>query len=274
MKKNIILLLLLVGMIQAAVKEQCMRMLPHLLFVAPALYTLHKWTTIEKKIVQHFEPMQDKKVAAFLEQECATITPQKIRFFVGRASLLSQSLGETPACATSNNIIILHPDYYAMIQNLFAQETLTEQDQGTLNILRFIVQHEAMHIRNHDPRNRVITDTLLTLIEMAAFQALANRFFATKKSSVAGFVAAQTIDVLLSSWYYKWQEKNADAGVRGAAALQGGKILFANLLAECQMNPGLYICDEVLNFSHPTIKSRLQRIEERIQEQQAAYQAA
>lgn len=267
MKKIVLFIGMSVSLLQAELKNTVVTAAPHVAFALPALASLRVWNNIEAVANKHFTLITHKTLVDFLQAECAKVTSKKIRFFVGDTKMLGMGTEEHLAAAIGRDIIVFHPQYHSFLEQLFAKTALTEQDQASLNILRFLIQHEAMHVHKQDSLSRVQAIIGVSIAKMVAFELIKN-YCATKSAKWLTFFGVSLAGNLLFSAYVKSQERRADEAVHGETALQGGKMFFTNMLQFMKTNPKLYVKSEVLNISHPTVQSRLERIEKRI----AAYQ--
>lgn len=264
MKKIIQLLILSVSSTSCTIKDQLVRYAPHAVFAHRPLKGLYTSLTAEKIVSEHFIQITDEKIVSFCTKECQKITPKPIRFFVGDGAHIVAGSGHI-AFACNSDLIIIHQDYYDILTTIFTKDVMTDQDSAALNIFKFILQHEAGHIKNNDSNKRVAYSFVTAGIKMCVFEYMRN-YFKSAKASLAAFLVLNLTEGIFSGLYNRHQEQRADNGVATKEALKGGIQLFTNIIAIEENNPALKISSRIASLAsgHPAPQERLQSAQEKL----------
>lgn len=130
---------------------------------------------------------------------------------------------------------VLNSEYKAhqtpeQIEYMKTQLAKEEQLDNELNEYRFIVQHEANHIKNNDVRNGCIAAFAIPLITHACFSLLKRKTPLTTLGNLRKIPAGlgkSSINFLAIAQYRRYTEQRADDGVNNdKEVLQGGLSFF------------------------------------------------
>lgn len=259
MKKLLLAALFISSSLSASVTDNPItnsvgQILPHTLFAIPAIHTTSLYLNSEKIINKNYKKIENGKLLDFAKKECSLVLDKEVKFYVGTPTHFGLQPG-CLACAVGEDNIIIEPEYYNILEELFSKTDLSEQDKGTLNIFRFILQHECGHLKNKDQRIRTIANLSIAIIKMTLFE-LSKKVIDFKYSQVLSVLSLNFIGNLGISALCKKQEFNADNGIKTLEALTGGKVLMNNLIRLIESNPSIAL-QHKLNFSHPTPQDRL-----------------
>ncbi len=268
MKKTIIALLIFLSIVQTPTKASNSDVVPtaniiettiaHILFlVTPAIatYQLFNKENIFKK---YYKKIDSPEILQFLNDTYHKITDKPINFHTGSALHFGLSSNDCVAFALGNKDIVITPDYYKIIEQLFEDQEL--QDINKLNIIKFIIQHEAGHIKNNDIKNRIIRLAVTTVTKMILFETIKRKQNLKGSLQIMLFTGLGIIDDLINGFFNKRQEYKADSGVIGKDAIAGGKEFFKNLIADIENNFPAYWGDK-MNSTHPSLYDRLANLE-------------
>lgn len=258
MKKNLLFLLAITQLAAAfnpaALKQNIYAALPYANFslgaLLPSIFFLRAPRILEK----NFKKIKDPKVLAFMQCECAQIIDTPINFYVGRGFQAGFI-----AFAVGNNNIALETSYYEILEQYLNKAQLTAQEQSSLNIFKFIIQHEAGHIKNKDTQKRFLLAIAQNAVALILFE-LSKKAYDFEYSQLATVLGLNTLSALLQGYFAQRQEYAADHGVTEEQALAGGKQFFKNLMKMCENNPNLALKMR-LDLSHPLPVDRLARLE-------------
>ncbi len=255
-------LLLSLLFITSSVSASWTNALYQALFVQSLARNVECYINVQTKLDTHYKKIEHEKMLAFAKKECQEVAADKeIHFYVGDGHHFGMNNGNL-AIARGDNAIIIMPDYYALLEQVFNKEVLTQQDEGTLDIFRFILQHEVGHLINNDQRSGVICYLSVTIAKMLLFE-LSKESFNFTGSRLASFLTLNLIGTYIQSkLLWKEQEYRADRGIKTKAAVAGGKQFCKNLITLKKSNEQQYWM-ELLNWTHPTSEDRLKRLEAR-----------
>ncbi|MEX0940207.1 MAG: M48 family metalloprotease [Candidatus Babeliales bacterium] len=264
MKKLFISILLIIGSAKASLLDtfysKSLNVLPHaMIFTEPCL-TLNLYLNTDN-ILKNFKKIEHEKMLAFFKETCAEITDEKINFYVGSSYHFGLSNQELAFVVRNNNIVISQ-EYYVLLEELFNKENLTEVDQKTLNILRFILQHESSHLKNTDLKKRLIASIFIAISQSVLYESLKNQS-EFKYHKLISFFVLSLIGQLTFGKLCKAQEYNADDAVYNKEVIKGGMQFFTNMINLYKNKPELD-WQNTFDGTHPSPESRFTRLNARL----------
>ena len=254
MKKLLLLFLCITSSASASWTDQ----LYQAFFAASLAHSVEPYLNMQSILDTYYKKIDHEKLLEFAKKECKEVTDKAIHFYVGDGRKFGMHDGNL-AFALGDKTIVITSGSYAFLEQIFNKEVLTQQDEGTLDIFRFILQHEVGHLVNNDNRSRVMAFFSATIAKMLIFE-LSKDSLRARGSHLASVMILNFIGTYILAKINKVQEYRADRSIKTKDALSGGKQLCNNVINLKKTNEEQY-WKELFSFTHPTSEDRLKCLE-------------
>jgi hypothetical protein len=219
---------------------------------------LYSHVATEKILTTYFKQLKNERMLHFIEQECLHVTEKPVRVYVGHGHHYQFELKGQAAFTVGENILVISPECYQMLETLFSKSSLTAQDEMTLNMFRFIFQHEATHMKNGDAKNRIKMGLAITLAKVIIFE-LSKKVMSFRYSQALSVFVLNLAGSVIASLIAQREEYIAD-DVRTEAALVGGRQLLESMIMLKGLNPEI-AAKEMCDLAHPSSENRLKNLQ-------------
>lgn len=235
----------------------------HLYFTLAPIVGTYQYFRSEATIKQNGTSLTHEKIRAFIDKECAHIIDTPIEIYIYDAKeMLGALLASTPAFAL-HNIVVIAPYYYKILEEIFAKDEWSETDLATLDILRFVIQHESSHIKHRDARNRVIYAAIGAL-GCAALLEVSKKLYSFPYSELLTTIGLVSINSVAQIMLNKNQERAADHNVQTQQGITGGMLYMYNAINAAKTNEEMALINKMA-LTHPTFEERLENLQARVQ---------
>lgn len=261
MKKQLILCALILSMnvSQAAPVSTILgKVFAYSLLSFEGVAAAYHYKNMNETVAQHTVLLANEQVESFIRREIAHVSPELASTAVLRIGSSFICPETMVACSYFANTIIFNASYYEKIAPILAKSTYTQQEQEDIDVLCFIIQHEANHIKHNDPYNRLYRAVGTVLPKIAVYEWISSRLYFTY-SSILTFLAVNGIANMSRNMSYHAQEFAADAAVVTQQAQRGGMIFFKRTIEQFKTNPLLEMVDRH-NGTHPSVHDRLSKM--------------
>lgn len=227
----------------------------YLLMATDTIQRSFLYATSKQSISLHSQPITHAGVKACITEQIEMMAPElasTIDVRIADESLISNNM---IAAAYFHNTLLITKQYYSDIEPLFEKEELSKDDNDTLDVFCFVIQHELAHITYNHVNTRQYLSAALLAPRIGLYEAISSRlnFFG---STFLTFICVNSIISKAQFKLYRHQEHSCDLAAMSERARRGGIIFCQRMMAGLKNDPFMATVDKMA-ITHPCIQDRL-----------------